>query len=94
MIFSVNVLHHLTNPYKVIDEFIRLLSLKGKLVLADFTPSGFKVIDKIHGLEGNTHEVGQVSLPEVESYLKKKGFVVKRAKSVYQCVFVAERGNI
>ena len=93
-VFSVNVLHHLRNPYQVIDELIRLISTQGKLILADFTEEGFKVMDKIHGLEGNTHEVGQVSLSDTESYLIKKGFFAKKAKSVYQCVLIAGRGSV
>ena len=93
-VFSVNVLHHLRNPYQVIDELIRLISTQGKLILADFTEEGFKVMDKIHGLEGNTHEVGQVSLPDAEPYLIKKGFLAKKAKSVYQCILIAGRGSV
>ena len=93
-VFSVNVLHHLRNPYQVIDELIRLISSRGKLILADFTEEGFKIMDKIHGLEGNVHDVGKVGLADVESYLTKKGFSVKKSKSVYQCVFVVERGSI
>jgi 2-polyprenyl-3-methyl-5-hydroxy-6-metoxy-1,4-benzoquinol methylase len=93
-VFSVNVLHHLRNPYQVIDELIRLISTQGKLILADFTEEGFKVMDKIHGLEGNTHEVGQVSMQDAESYLIKKGFLAKKAKSVYQCVLIAGRGSV
>ena len=93
-VFSVNVLHHLRNPYQVIDELIRLISTQGKLILADFTDDGFKVMDKIHGLEGNTHEVGQVSMLDVESYLIKKGFLARKAKSVYQCVLIAGRGSV
>lgn len=93
-IFSVNVLHHLSNPYQVIDELIRILSPKGKIILADFTEEGFKVMDKIHGLEGNTHEVGQVGLSDAGFYLIKKGFTVKKTKSAYQAVLIAERGSI
>jgi len=93
-VFSVNVLHHLRNPYQVIDDLIRLISSRGKLILADFTEEGFKVMDKIHGLEGNVHEVGKVGLADAESYLTKKIFSVKKSKSVYQCVLVAERGSI
>ncbi len=93
-VFSVNVLHHLRNPYQVIDELIRLISPQGKLILADFTQEGFKVMDKIHSLEGNTHEVGKVRLMDAESYLIKKDFSVKKTKSVYQCVLVTERSSI
>jgi hypothetical protein len=35
-------------------------------------------MDKIHGLEGNAHEVGQVSFSDAESHLIKKGFSVKK----------------
>lgn len=91
MVFSVNVLHHLRNAYQVIDELIRLISPKGKLVLADFTDEGFKVMDKIHGLEGNKHEVREVTLPDAENYLAKKGFKVVGTKSIYQVVLLAEK---
>ena len=93
-IFSVNVLHHLDNPCKVIDELIRLLSSKGKLVLADFTEEGFKFMDKIHSMEGHTHGTGKLSMAEAEDYLAKKGFSAKKAESKYQSVLIAERGGV
>ena len=91
VVFSVNVLHHLRNAYQVIDELLRLISSQGKLVLADFTTEGFKVMDKIHGLEGNTHEVREVTLFDAENYLSKKGFKVIGTKSIYQAVLVVEK---
>ncbi|MFH0790145.1 MAG: class I SAM-dependent methyltransferase [Candidatus Omnitrophota bacterium] len=93
-VFSVNVLHHLSNPYQVIDELIRLISPQGRLILADFTKEGFKVMDKIHGLEGNTHETGKARLMDAELYLIKKGVALNKAKSVYQCVLVIEKNSI
>ncbi len=91
VVFSVNVLHHLRNAYRVIDELIRLISPQGKLILADFTDEGFNVMDKIHGLEGNKHEACKVTLSDAENYLSEKGFRVTRAKSIYQAVLVAEK---
>ena len=82
------------HPYKIIDEFIRLLSTKGKIVLSDFTEDGFAVIDKIHASEGKTHSTGSVNFPDVESYLQKKGFSVKKTQSMLQNVLVAGRGHI
>ena len=93
-VFSVNVLHHLRHPLFVLDELIRIVSLQGKLILADFTEEGFKVMDKIHGLEGNVHEVGKVTLSDAEAHLVKKGFSVRTAKSAHQRVLVASRGRI
>ncbi|MBN2018676.1 MAG: class I SAM-dependent methyltransferase [Sedimentisphaerales bacterium] len=89
VIFSVNTLHHLRNPFQVIDELIRILSQKGKLILGDFTEEGFRIMDKIHTLEGRTHEVRKTTLLDIESYLVKKGFLVKKKESVYQRVLLA-----
>jgi 27-O-demethylrifamycin SV methyltransferase len=94
IVFSVNTLHHLHSPYNAIDELTRILSQKGKLVLSDFTEDGFKVMDKIHAFEDKTHEVNKTTLLEIESYLAKKGFSIKKAKSVYQCVLIAGKGLI
>jgi ubiquinone/menaquinone biosynthesis C-methylase UbiE len=92
-VFSVNVLHHLIDPYRAIDELIRLTSIQGKLIVADFTEDGFRIMDKIHNLEGNTHEMGKVSLTDVQEYLKERGFLIKKASSVYQCVLVTQRSG-
>ena len=91
VVFSVNVLHHLANPYQVIDELIRVLATDGKLTISDFSKKGFGVMDKIHALEGKTHESGKVSLSDAEKYLAKKGFSIKKAKSAYQHIVVATR---
>jgi len=89
IIFSVNTLHHLANPYKVVDEFIRILSAQGKLILSDFTKEGLLIMDKIHAAEGNKHEVNNTTLFDVEKYLIQKGFKAERSKSKYQDVLVA-----
>ncbi|MDD5562045.1 MAG: class I SAM-dependent methyltransferase [Candidatus Omnitrophica bacterium] len=89
VIFSVNTLHHLTNPYKVIDEFLRVLSFEGKLVLSDFTQEGLVLMNKIHASEGNKHEVGKTTLSDIEEYLIGKGFKVNKANSKFQEVLIA-----
>ena len=89
VIFSVNTLHHLTNPYKVIAEFLRVLSVKGKLILSDFTQEGLALMDRIHASEGNKHEVSKTTLADIEEYLKGKGFRIAQASSKFQEVLIA-----
>ncbi|MFA5363283.1 MAG: class I SAM-dependent methyltransferase [Candidatus Omnitrophota bacterium] len=89
VIFSVNTLHHLTNPYKVIDELVRVLSFEGKLVLSDFTKEGLALMDKIHAGEGHTHEVSETTLSDIEGYLAGKGFRIQKAGSKFQEVLIA-----
>ncbi|MDD3905741.1 MAG: class I SAM-dependent methyltransferase [Candidatus Omnitrophica bacterium] len=91
VVFSVNVLHHLANPYRVINDLIRVLAPHGKLIISDFSKKGFDVMNKIHALEGKTHESGKVSLSDAEKYLSNKGFSIKKAKSIYQHIVVATR---
>jgi len=91
IIFSVNLIHHLQNPYRVIEEIIRLLSTKGKLVLSDFTEKGFAIMDKIHALDGRIHEKGNATLSEVKLYLIEKGFSVTRVTSSIQEVIIAKK---
>jgi len=92
-VFSVNVLHHLSNPYLVIEELIRLVSPGGRLILADFTSEGFKVMEKMHNLEGNVHETGKAGMAEAETYLVNKGFALRKVSSVYQTVLIAEKNG-
>jgi ubiquinone/menaquinone biosynthesis C-methylase UbiE len=94
IIFSVNVLHHLQDPYKVMEEFIRILAPEGKIVIADFTDNGFDIIEKIHAIDSHTHEAGKTRLTDIGVYLKNKGFSVNNTKSDIQDVIVAHRGVI
>jgi len=91
VVFSVNTIHHLFNPYQVIDEFIRVLSFKGKFVLSDFTKDGLKIMDKIHATEGRKHEVSKTTLSDINKYLINKGFRTEKQKSSFQEVLIAYR---
>ncbi len=88
IIFSVNVLHHLLNPFKVMDEILRIMTSSGKIILADFTQRGFDLIDEILATEGRKHEVGVVKLPDVYSYFAQKGLHIKKYQTEIQEVLV------
>jgi len=89
MVFSVNTLHHLISPYKVIDELIRVLSFEGRFILSDFTLDGFRLMDVIHKKEGNIHQVSTVTMWDIEKYLAMKSFKIEKHKSQYQEVLIA-----
>jgi len=91
IIYFINVLHHLQNPYKVADELLRILSSNGKLIVADFTEAGFKTMDTIQALEGKTHETGEVFLSDIELYLREKGFSMTRVIIGLQEVLLAKK---
>ena len=91
IIFSINTIHHLTNPIKVIDELIRIVTFEGKIILSDFTKEGLKIIDKIHTSEGRKHKAEQMTLSDISSYLESKRFSIQKHRSRFQDIFIACR---
>ena len=91
VIFSINTIHHLVNPIKVIDELIRIVTFEGKIILSDFTKEGLEIIDKIHASEGRKHEAGGMTLLDISNYLGSRGFSIQKHTSRFQDVLVAYR---
>ncbi len=89
IIFAVNIVHHLDDPYKMINELVRVLSFEGKIVLADFTKEGLEIIDKIHSQEGRRHRTDKVDFSGLEQYLKRKDFRTERCRDKFQKVLIA-----
>ncbi len=77
IVFAINFIHHLDHPFKVVDELIRVVSRKGKIILSDFNQKGFELIGRIHASEGRHHSRGQCHLKDVEKYLSDKNYQVK-----------------
>lgn len=94
IVFSINTIHHLTSPTKVIDELIRVVTFEGKIILSDFTKEGLKIIDRIHAREGRKHEAGRMILSDISSYLESKGFRIQKDKNTFQDVIIAYRQTI
>jgi len=92
VIFSVNTIHHLSNPYKVASEMMRVISRKGKIILSDLSEQGFAIMNKIHQSEGRHHEESLITLNEVRDYLNRRGFWIKKYTSKNQDVVIATRG--
>lgn len=91
VVFAINVIHHFTEPFKAVNEFIRIIKPKGKIILSDFSEEGFRLIDKIHASEGRKHEEGKVSLSEISDYLKGRGFNIKECRSELEDVIVVAK---
>ncbi len=89
VIFAVNMMHHLSSVRKTCDEFVRLLSTQGKIVLSDFNEKGFSMLDNIHGLEGRRHEVSGGTLNEAKIALSERGFQLDEYQAEMQNIVVA-----
>ena len=88
---SWNVFHHLDDPERVLGEMLRVLKPGGKLVLADFSPSGFCLMDEIHAAEGRRHPHPPNRFARWRARLRNRGFQVGRFADHHEEVLVALR---
>ena len=91
IIFSVNTVHHLDNPHKVMEEISRILTFEGKIVISDFSEEGFKILDKVHASEGRTHQKAKHDLKDMDLYLKQKKFKTEYHEDKFQHILIAYR---
>ncbi|MDD3297042.1 MAG: methyltransferase domain-containing protein [Candidatus Omnitrophica bacterium] len=90
-VVSLNTVHHLVNPFLVMDEIIRVLKETGKILLSEFSKKGLEIIEKIHQREGGSHHLYRAGLEGVQGYLAKKGFVTEAFGSQFQEILTANR---
>ncbi|MCF7886850.1 MAG: class I SAM-dependent methyltransferase [Candidatus Omnitrophica bacterium] len=89
LVISVNMIHHLDQTSKILDEFTRILSFEGKIVLADFTKEGLEVINKIHFQQGRWHRTEKVNFSKIEDYFNQKDFIIERQRDKFQKILIA-----
>jgi ubiquinone/menaquinone biosynthesis C-methylase UbiE len=88
-VVSWNVFHHLDDPERVFCEMVRVLSPGGKLVLADFSPSGFRLMDAIHAAEGRRHPHPLNRFAHWQRRLQRSGFRTGSVSGHHQELLVA-----
>jgi ubiquinone/menaquinone biosynthesis C-methylase UbiE len=92
-IISVNTVHELEHPFCVLDEMVRVIAVRGRIILSDFTPAGFEIVEKIHANENKNHSRGKASLKQATEYLVEKNFAIKKVSSPFQDVVIAYNLN-
>ncbi|MBU1894465.1 MAG: class I SAM-dependent methyltransferase [Candidatus Omnitrophica bacterium] len=91
IIFSINTIHHFKRSFKVMDEIMRVASFDGKIIMSDFTPEGFRILDKIHASDGRIHEKAGATLNDIKEYFRSKRLKINYYKSQFQETLVAHK---
>jgi ubiquinone/menaquinone biosynthesis C-methylase UbiE len=88
-VVTMNTLHHLPQFQPVLEEILRVVKPDGKIVLADFSPRGFQLMDRAHRAEGKTHPHEVHHFPGLRRLLRERGLATRLRKGCNQEVLVA-----
>jgi ubiquinone/menaquinone biosynthesis C-methylase UbiE len=69
----IDVLHHVDSGEPLLKEVRRVVDPGGLVVLADFTPEGFRMVSRVYGADGLTHEQGPVTVDWARGFLTALG---------------------
>ena len=90
IIVCVCLMHHLKMPLKAVSELFRILKLKGRILLSDFSKEGLDLIAKIHSDEGRVHTATIIGLSKIEAYLGKKSIRFKKIKDKFHEILLIQ----
>ena len=90
-IFAVNLFHHIDGINKMLAEIDRVLSVNGKILLADFNKRGMKIIESVHKQEGRLHENKAVTQSYVRSYFHDLGYDLKNFDNRYHWIVIGKK---
>jgi ubiquinone/menaquinone biosynthesis C-methylase UbiE len=69
----MDALHHVADPGPVLAEMARAVRVGGLLVVADFTPEGFRLVARVHRAEGRVHPESGATVAQARSFLEGQG---------------------
>jgi ubiquinone/menaquinone biosynthesis C-methylase UbiE len=93
-VVTMNAMHHIRRFRPVLDEMLRVVKSGGKIVLADFSPRGFQIMDRAHRAEGKTHPHEVYHFFNLQQLLRKRGLATRLHKGSNQEVLVAQQNSV
>ncbi|MCX6911118.1 MAG: class I SAM-dependent methyltransferase [Verrucomicrobia bacterium] len=86
---TFNAMHHIPHFQRVLKEMLRVVKPGGKIVLGDFSPRGFQIMDRIHRAESKTHQHEVHHFCDLQRFLRERGLKTRLRKGCNQEVLVA-----
>ncbi|MDD4202402.1 MAG: class I SAM-dependent methyltransferase [Candidatus Omnitrophica bacterium] len=86
LVISAFSFHHFQEPFKVIDQIIRLA--KKQIIITEFNDRGFRLVEEMHEKENNTHKRIHENFDDVLVYLKNKGAKVFSYENLWSKTYV------
>lgn len=71
---TLDAIHHFTDGPAVFSEMRRVLRPAGRVLLAELTPDGLSLVNRMHQAEGRVHPVGHVTIDAGIAWFVSNGF--------------------
>jgi ubiquinone/menaquinone biosynthesis C-methylase UbiE len=90
----MDVLHHIADPGPVLAEMARTVKVGGVVVVADFTPEGFRLVARVHRAEGRVHSVSGATVGQARERLEREGLdcIGEREAHLHEVAILVKRG--
>jgi len=88
-VVTMNAMHHMRAPVRVVGEMLRVVKPGGTIVIADFSPAGFRIMGRIHVSEGRVHPRGRCRMDSLHHRLETAGRRACLYRGANQDVLVA-----
>ena len=70
---TADALHHMEEPERVLEEMARVLRADGRLLIVEFNPHGFQVMDQVHrAIHHRPHEQGKLTSQAICEFLRTR----------------------
>ncbi len=73
---TLDALHHFDDGPAVFSEMRRVVRPSGKILLAELSPAGLRLVGHVHESEGRVHPVGRVTISSAVEWFVSNGFRV------------------
>ena len=70
-VITFNFIHHAKDPARCLKEMVRVA--RHKVIIADINKSGQRIMEKVHRLNSQKHEVSKISASATAVLLRKAG---------------------
>jgi 2-polyprenyl-3-methyl-5-hydroxy-6-metoxy-1,4-benzoquinol methylase len=90
---TMDVLHHMDDPGPALAEMARTVKPGGLVIVADFTPEGFRLVARVHRAEGRVHPVSGSTVEQARRRLEQEGLdcVGEREGHLHEVAILVKR---
>lgn len=90
-IITVDFFHHINGLSETLSEINRVLKINGKVITADLSEKGRKLMKSVHKKESPIHEETNKNKDYIYSYLNSQGYELKMYNDEWHWILIGKK---